>query len=162
MSDEERTVCAAAMNNLGYLHFYHNNDPVVSYSYLVRGMSVAEELGTKKLIANLSLNMANVFCTLDEYDSAIACYRRAIVTGLESGQYEAVLTSLSNIISLTCSQPLPPKISRIAPETARVHLEKFPELPTAVCLRVPRLGNGVILIGRSGASLLRCHKSRQS
>lgn len=74
-------------------------------------MSVAEELGDKEIIANLSLNMANVFCTLDEYDLAIACYRRAIATGLESGQYEAVLTSLSNIISLTCSQPPPPRKS---------------------------------------------------
>ncbi len=95
------------MNNLGYLHFFNNEDPVVAYSYLVRGMSVAEELGADWLIANMSLNMANVFCTLDDSESALACYRRAISKGIKSRQYEAVLTSMSNVISLVCSE-LPP------------------------------------------------------
>lgn len=131
MSKKDKNVCASAMNNLGYMHFYHNNDPVVSYSYLVRGMKVAEEVGAKDLIAYLSLNMANVFCVLDEYDSALDCFRKSIAVGLEAKQYEPVLISLSNAIALIYSTKHPGKLAETLPEIKDIHKIKFTGLPMA-------------------------------
>lgn len=135
MSDKEKYQCAASMNDLGYLHFYYKNDPIVSYSYLVRGMDVAEQLDAKDLIANLALNKANVLCTLDEYDSALSCYRKSITAGLESKTYDAVLTSLSNAIALICTNSISPKVTKDIPEIADIHAVKIPDLPMSAYTR---------------------------
>lgn len=133
MPDKDKLTCTSAMNNLGYLHFYHNNDPVVAYSYLMRGMNVAEELGAMDQIAYLSLNMANVFCVLDEYDSSLNCFRKSIAAGLESRDYEPVLTSLSNAIALVYSNiysGTPSSgLEKSLPEIAEIYKVKFPDLP---------------------------------
>lgn len=129
MSKKDKYVCASTMNNLGYLHFYHNNDPVLAYSYLVRGMNVAEEIGAKDLIAYMSLNMANVFGVLDEYDSSLNCFRKSIAAGLEVKEYEPVLISLSNAIALIYSDKPHGKLSDIVPEIRNIHRLRLPELP---------------------------------
>lgn len=128
MPENEKRICVSSMNNLGYLHFFHNNDPILSYSYLVKGMSVAEDLDMKDIIANISLNMANIFCVLDDYDSAMMYYKKAIHLAAESEEYSTLLTSMSNMLALLYSAH-PDRFDEIVPETNMFRAMKLPDLP---------------------------------
>lgn len=126
MSAEERRICAASMNNLGYLHFFHNNDPILAYSYLVKGMSVAEGLGLQDIIANLSLNTANVYCVLDDYDSAMHYYKKAVAAAAVSHEYETLLTAMSNMMTLLYTAH-PDRIGDTGPERALFRRTSIPD-----------------------------------
>lgn len=119
MSAREKEVCANAMNNLGYLYFYNNNEPVLAYSYLVRGMSVAKELESDETLSYLALNMANVFCTFDESESAVENYRLSMASGMKSKEYGPAITSLSNVLSLLyTTEPAIKDLEKRIPEVA--------------------------------------------
>lgn len=130
MPAREKEVCANAMNNLGYLYFYNNNEPVLAYSYLVRGMSVAKELESDETLSYLALNMANVFCTFDDSESAVDNYRLSMASGMKSKEYGPVITSLSNVLSLLyTTEPSLEDLEKMIPEIAlfrKVNLSAMP------------------------------------
>lgn len=131
MSDEDKGICAGAMNNLGYLHFFHKHNVVMSYSYLIRSKDIAETLDDPSQMAYIALNIANVFCYIDDFESAISYYRRSINAGLESGEYGPVLTSLSNAISYICSTHLPHSMKESLPELSKINRSDFVGQPMA-------------------------------
>lgn len=131
MSDEDKGICAGAMNNLGYLHFFHKHNVVMSYSYLIRSKDIAETLDDPSQMAYIALNIANVFCYIDDFESAISYYRRSINAGLESGEYGPVLTSLANAISYICSTHPPHSMKESLPELSKINRSDFVGQPMA-------------------------------
>lgn len=134
MSHKDKLICAQAMNNLGYLHFFYKHDPVMSYSYLVRCQSVTEETGDESLIPYLALNIANVFCFLDDYNSALPYYRKSIDAGLKTKEYEPVLTSLAvaaSYISSSYSSSPQLSIKEQLPQLNQINRNEFSCLPMA-------------------------------
>lgn len=131
MSDEDKAVCAGAMNNLGYIHFFHKHNVVMAYSYLIRSKDIAESLDDPSLMTYIALNIANVFCYIDDFESAISYYRKSINTGLESGEYGPVMTSLSNAISYICSTHPPHSMKETLPELSKINRADFASQPMA-------------------------------
>lgn len=131
MSDEDKNICAGAMNNLGYLHFFHKHNVVMSYSYLIRSKDIAESLDDPSLTAYIALNIANVFCYIDDFESAISYYRQSINAGLESGEYGPVMTSLANAISFICSTHPPHSMRESLPELSKINRADFASQPMA-------------------------------
>lgn len=129
MSDEDKCICAGAMNNLGYLHFFHKHNVVMSYSYLIRSKDIAETLDDPSQMAYIALNIANVFCYIDDFESAISYYRKSINAGLESGEYGPVLTSLANAISYICSTHPPHSMKESLPELSKINRADFASQP---------------------------------
>lgn len=131
MSDKDKAVCSGAMNNLGYIHFFHKHNVVMAYSYLIRSKDIAESLDDPSLMTYIALNIANVFCYIDDFESAISYYRRSINAGLESGEYGPVLTSLSNAISYICSTHPPHSMKESLPELSKINRADFASQPMA-------------------------------
>lgn len=132
MTNKEKLICAEAMNNLGYIHFFYKHDPVTSYSYLVRCQNVVDEIGDESLVPYLSLNIANVFCFLDDMESALSYYRKSIDAGLKTKKYDPVLTSLAVATSYICScysSSPEMKLQEKLPQLNRIKREKFAGLP---------------------------------
>ncbi len=129
MSDKDKAVCSGAMNNLGYIHFFHKHNVVMAYSYLIRSKDIAESLDDPSQMAYIALNIANVFCYIDDFESAISYYRKSINAGLESGEYGPVLTSLANAISYICSTHPPHSMKESLPELSKINRSDFAGQP---------------------------------
>ena len=98
MPDEDKAVCAAALNNVGYLYFMNMHDFAQAYYYLIRALGVAEECGYTKGMADIYLNMGNVFMNFGNPDEAYVNYRKAAEYALAEKNYEKYLICYANIL----------------------------------------------------------------
>lgn len=98
---EEKETFSRMLNNLGYLHFYHNGDPVRSYNYVIRSLKIAQEIGSTSLLPHIYLNLANIYCTLDDYESAMENFKKSIAASSVEKSYDIMLISLVGLANLT-------------------------------------------------------------
>ncbi len=64
-TDETKSI-AQAMNNIGYIYFYHYFDYQKSYQYLHEGEKISTEYGLTGNLAYINLNLGNLYLTLSE------------------------------------------------------------------------------------------------
>lgn len=100
MSDSDKVVCLKAMNNLGYLHFFINNDPIQSFYFLLRGLNLSEDMRSTEYLPYIYVNLGNVYSTLDDYDSAIDYFRKSFYSSLKEKKHDITVVSLIGIANL--------------------------------------------------------------
>lgn len=98
MSKEDKSLCAAALNNVGYLYFMHMHDFAQAYYYLIRALEVAEECNYTKGMTDIYLNMGNVFMNFGNPDEAYVNYRKAAEYALADKNYEKYLICYANLL----------------------------------------------------------------
>lgn len=67
-----------AYNNLGLIFFNDKNEPDTAYLYFNKSLAIRETLGNPISIANVLLNMANVYSSKDNFEKAEPVYFRAL------------------------------------------------------------------------------------
>ena len=100
-SDDEKKIYTRVMNDLGYLHFFHSNDPIRSYHYLIKALGIAEETGDSTFLPHIYVNLANIYCTLDDYDSAVENFKKSFHSSISQKTNDIAVISmigLANII----------------------------------------------------------------
>ena len=98
MPNEDKAVCAAALNNVGYLYFMNMHDFAQAYYYLIRALEVAEECNYTKGMTDIYLNMGNVFENFGNPDEAYVNYQKAAEYALADKNYEKYLICYTNLL----------------------------------------------------------------
>lgn len=101
LSTEEQNLCAAAMNNVGYVYFFEYGDYGQSYSYLLRSKDISDKTSDNRNLTNVYLNIGNIYSTFNLNETAMEYYKKAFATARKGGDYESYVTIMDNLLNLT-------------------------------------------------------------
>lgn len=78
-------------------HVLYSADPKKSENYAKEASALARKLNYRKGIANSYLVMGHSFCTRNDYDKAIGCYRKSLKIRKEMGDKRGIANSYLSI-----------------------------------------------------------------
>lgn len=126
-SDMQR-LQASSFNNMGYIMFYSEHDPINAYSFFLNALSIAEKTGYTELIPYIHLNIANVKAGRDN-PKAIEMYRQSFSGAVSNGNITLANIAYRNPCS--CNPFLHPYLHTARQNQAshRVALQSASERP---------------------------------
>lgn len=98
LGKEDKERCAGAYCNAGYIYFFDFNDHTKAYRYLLKALSIAEEIESKQLIPYIYLNMADIYVNYGDRERTISLYNKSFKTSYEIKEWSTLLSSFSNLI----------------------------------------------------------------
>ncbi len=100
MPDSDKSICAGAYNNAGYIYFYYRNDFSSSYTCLLKAQEIAEEANDTAMYPCIYLNMGNIYINYNDYKASAELYRKAFYASARVGDMDILLTSFCNLANL--------------------------------------------------------------
>ena len=105
-----------ALNNAGYTALFHLDNINDAYFYLQKAAHAAQEAGDSVHLAVISLNLANVFISVDDLASASEHYLRAIRLARSVGDWQTYLTAFTGYVFQQYASGQIDNISREIPD----------------------------------------------
>ncbi len=107
-SADEYANAARALNNIGYIYFYHYFDYVQAFSNLQRAQRLAEQYKQTKCLAYVYLNLGNLYRVMsgvqphDKYFARkpLEFYRRAFNCAYKSSAFNVMQTIYNNMLAV--------------------------------------------------------------
>lgn len=121
---------ARALNAIGYIYLYEYYDYQQAMAYFQRARRMAERGGMPSVLANVYLNMGNIYATLSEQrptdkyfaQKTVEHYRKSFDCALRSGHAPSLQVVYCNMLMAAFDHH---SLDSIAPERARYHAHKF-------------------------------------
>ncbi len=100
MPDSDKSVCAGAYNNAGYIYFYYRNDYSSSYTCLLKAQEISDEANDSTIYPCIYLNMGNIYINYNDYKASAELYRKAFHASVKVKDMDILLTSFCNLANL--------------------------------------------------------------
>ncbi len=100
MPDSDKSLCAEAYNNAGYIYFYYRNDFSSSYTCLLKAQEIAEEANDTTMYPYIYLNMGNIYINYNDYKASADLYRKAFYASVRAKDMDILLISFCNLANL--------------------------------------------------------------
>ncbi len=85
LSKEEQQICAKALTNAGYVHFFFFQDYPAAYSAFLSSNDIAEKEGLTRIACMNDLNIGNVYSIYKDYREASQMYKKAFNSAKRNG-----------------------------------------------------------------------------
>lgn len=100
MPDSDKSICAGAYNNAGYIYFYHRNDYSSSYTCLLKAQEISDEANDSTMYPCIYLNMGNIYINYNDYKASAELYRKAFYASVRVSDMNILLISFCNLANL--------------------------------------------------------------
>lgn len=105
LSGQELNLAVDAMNDVGYMYYFHYHNYQQSYNTLLRARHVAEKHRLKDVMPYIHMNLAALFLTsseiygTDNHDKVLETYRQALDGARQNGDWPIYVNSFSTYIA---------------------------------------------------------------
>ncbi len=100
MPDSDKSICAGAYSNAGYIYFYYRNDYSSSYTCLLKAQEIIDEVNDTTLYPYIYLNMGNIYINYNDYKTSSELYRKAFYASVRVNKLDILFTSFCNLANL--------------------------------------------------------------
>ncbi len=100
LPDSDKSICAGAYNNAGYIYFYYRNDYSSSYTCLLKAQEISDEANDSTMYPCIYLNMGNIYINYNDYKASAELYRKAFYASVRVKDMNILLTSFCNLANL--------------------------------------------------------------
>ncbi len=103
MGKADKMLCVDALNNIGAIKFFLHHDYIQAFSYLTKGLKIAEETGYDKIKAKIYVNLAGVHTIFGDSAVAARLMGEALRTSKEQQDwyiYVAAFIDLANHLAV--------------------------------------------------------------
>lgn len=97
-SADDKSICASAHNNLGYLYFFKYQNFGQSLSHLLMSENIASEAGDSIMFPYVWLNMANIYLNYNDLERSREYYKKAYLKSAELRQFDIMIPAMSSLI----------------------------------------------------------------
>lgn len=156
MDDEDKTLCATALNNAGYIYTFHLNNYSAAYSSLLKAQHIAEDAGLKDILPTIYLNIGNIYTTYYDNDTAIKQYKKAFHTSIEAKDWEILLTTFTNLVGTAIQEK---RIKDVRNEVYTFKRTSIPSMPMLAYSRSIGAAAEALLEGRGDSAVAYIRKA---
>lgn len=111
MCDSDKRMVAFALNNCGYISLFFQSNYSQAYSYLIKAKDICERGDIVSAMPIVTQNLGNLYVACgsqmdDDKNLATAAgyYRRSVDASVRARDWEIMLSSYINLVSLSCGR----------------------------------------------------------
>lgn len=112
MTAAEKSVCASAANNAGYIYIFSRHDYPQAYTWLLRACDIAREAGNNSTPAFAYLNISNIYFTYNDAESAAQYLKKSLESAIKSHNWPVAVIAVSNMLTLQQQCVTPPDMEK--------------------------------------------------
>ncbi|MCM1005733.1 MAG: helix-turn-helix domain-containing protein [Prevotella sp.] len=97
MKAEEKLLCERAFNNAAYISHILYYDYPQTYSLLLNGLEIAEDIDNDAVKANIYINIGNLMCATGNWDEGMSYQQKALKAAIDTADTVNYLKGATNL-----------------------------------------------------------------
>ncbi|MDE5877230.1 MAG: helix-turn-helix domain-containing protein [Muribaculaceae bacterium] len=100
LTEKDRSICAKALSNIGYVQIFYFNDYPAAYSAITSSNELATTYGYTHIQCINDINLGSIYSLNKDFDEAAQLYRRAFNTALQNQYNNQLIAAFVDLVDI--------------------------------------------------------------